>query len=213
MLLAPDGSPVGILRSWLLLTSCLLRRDGPLLSRRRHTLRWWCATGTSRVPRSASSSDASTTDRSGVGSGGPAAGHPLGVGRDCSHRGCSRSPGGCGRRPRDAARFEVCRGPAEEGRPAAASVSCRPHCIARRRAARRAVDALGTCRDRHRSTLILAVGVPRGVAAVMAGVATVTAFARVHQGAHWPSEAVAGCALGTAAVLALKAAVRRGDRR
>ena len=63
------------------------------------------------------------------------------------------------------------------------------------------------------STLILAVGVPRGVAAVMAGVATVTAFTRVHQGAHWPSDAVTGCALGTAAVLALKAVVRRRDRR
>jgi undecaprenyl-diphosphatase len=55
------------------------------------------------------------------------------------------------------------------------------------------------------STLILVAGAPRGVAALVAGITTVTAYTRVHQGAHWPSDTVAGCALGAAVVLVLRA--------
>lgn len=61
------------------------------------------------------------------------------------------------------------------------------------------------------STLILVAGAPRGVAALMAVVATATACTRVHQGAHWPSDAVAGCALGAAVVLVLRASLWNGD--
>jgi membrane-associated phospholipid phosphatase len=61
--------------------------------------------------------------------------------------------------------------------------------------------------------LVLGRGAPRGVAVSLGGLAAVTALTRVHQGAHWPSDAVAGSVMGAGSVVALRAVVQRYDAR
>lgn len=57
--------------------------------------------------------------------------------------------------------------------------------------------------------LTLGHGAPRGIAVGLGGIAAVTALTRVHQGAHWPSDAVAGSVMGAGIALALQAVVER----
>lgn len=60
--------------------------------------------------------------------------------------------------------------------------------------------------------LVLGSGAPAGIAVSLGGVAALTALTRVHQGAHWPSDAVAGSVMGASIVLALRTVLQRCDR-
>lgn len=59
------------------------------------------------------------------------------------------------------------------------------------------------------SAVLLAQGTSPGVAAVLGSVAVATALTRIHQGAHWPSDTLAGGVMGASIALALTAVVRR----